>query len=240
MSDPPPTINYRNPGTGDGSADPIVARMMQRHALTSAGAAGLLAAGVAILFIAGAVVSSIICFILIAITGSSWIGWWGWYFVFLVAMVPLLFWEERRSGGSYLSDRVMDFSPNPSSGGEYEMQRLEATSAVVTDMLMWGPRAILKGFATMRGEKPLQNRDRFERAALVIRKLLEHDSALLAGQLLLPGETLDQLRPTLRWMDYHDYIGMSADGKRVWLSTDARKAMSDLSPSSHRTRGEAG
>jgi MFS family permease len=228
MSDQPPTINYRNPGTGDGSADPIVQRMMQRHALTSAGGIGLLAAGVGILFVAGAVVATVICFILYSLTDSTWIGWWGWYFVFLLAMVPLLFWEERRSRGSYFADRATDFSPDVSSRGEFEMQQFQVATTVYTDMLLWGPRAILKGIATLRGEKPLQQRDRFERGAIVIRKLLEHDSALLVGQLLLPAETLDQLRPTLHWLDHHDYIGMSADGKRVWLSSHARKAMQDL------------
>jgi MFS family permease len=228
MSEQKPTIDYRNPGTGDGSADPIVARMMQRHALTTAGAVGLLATGVGILLIAGAVVSSIICFVLISLTSRSFIGWWGWYFVFLLAMVPLLFWEERRSRGGYLADRVGDFSPMHSSRGEYEMQNFEASVAVYTDMLLWGPRAILKGFATLRGERPLEQSGRFHRAAAVIRKLLEKDNALLVGQLLAPGETVEQLRPTLRWLDDHDYVGLSADGKRVWLSTDARRHFSNL------------
>ena len=228
MSEKPTPIEYRNPGTRGPSMDPIVARMMQRHALTTASAIGLLAAGVAILFVAGAIVSAIICFILLSLTGRTFIGWWGWYFVFLLCMAPLLFWEERRSRGGYLADRVTDFSPGASSGGEYDVQNVQAAAAVYTDMLLWGPRAILAGVATLRGEQQVQRTDRYDRAAIVIRRLLQDDNALLVGQLLQPGEKMDDLRPTLRWLDHHDYIGNSSDGQRVWLSTDARKSMVDL------------
>src|SRR4051812_13148569 len=116
----PKSVDYKTPATRIGHDDPIVTRMMAKHALTTGGAVGVLAAGAGIILVAGAIVSSVICFILYTATDSTWIGWWGWYFVFLLGMLPLLFWQERRSGGDYLADRVSDFSPSPSSRSEFE------------------------------------------------------------------------------------------------------------------------
>ncbi|MBC8105125.1 MAG: hypothetical protein H7Z14_00925 [Anaerolineae bacterium] len=229
MSDQPPEpIDYRDPGTLPNSSDPIVARLMAKHALTSAGAVGLLAAGVGIIVVAGAIVASIICFILYSLTDSTWIGWWGWYLVFLLGMLPLLFWEERRSRGNYFADRATDFSPSFSSRGEFELQNFQVGAAVYTDMLLWGPRAILKGVATLRGENPLQHSRRFERGAAILRQLLEHDEAMFVSKLAQPGENHVELSNILRWLDDHDYIGISSDQKRIWLSTPARAAMKDL------------
>jgi MFS family permease len=224
----PDPIEYKRPSTPAGGADPIVTRMMQKHALTTATALGLLAAGAGIVLIAGAIVATVLCFILYSITGSTWIGWWGWYLLFLLAMLPLLFWEEHRSRGNFLADRATDFSSAPSSRGEFELQNLQIGVAVYTDMLLWGPRAILMGIATLRGEKPLERAHRFERAAVIVRQLLEHDAAIPVSQVIRPGENFDELRATLRWMDDHDYIGISADHSRIWLSSIARAAMKDL------------
>ncbi|CAN5437832.1 hypothetical protein BH09PLA1_BH09PLA1_03890 [soil metagenome] len=225
----PEPIDYKNPTTRSGQGDPIIARMLQKHALTAAAAAmGLLGAGAAILLVAGAIVATLICFILFTLTDSTWIGWWGWYLVFLLAMAPLLFWEERRSRGNYFADRATDFSPSVSSRGEFELQNFQIGAAVYTDMLLWGPRAILKGIATLRGEKPLEQSRRFERAAMVVRQLLQHDAAIPVSQLVKPGENFDELRAALRWLDDHDYIGISADHSRIWLSSPARAAMKDL------------
>lgn len=143
-------------------------------------------------------------------------------------MLPLLFWREKRSGGDYLADRVTDFSPSPSSRSEFELQNFQVGAAVYTDMLLWGPRAILKGIKILRGENPLQRSRRFDRAAMVVRQLLENKEAMFIAQLVQPGENIAELRDSLRWLDDHDYIGISSDNKRVWLSTPARAALKDL------------
>jgi hypothetical protein len=173
------------------------------------------------------VVASLISFVLYLWFDSTFITWTGWFFVYLVAIVPLLIREERRSRGHFLSEAAsgLDNPMDASSYGEYELDRGAAMTAVYTEMLLWGPRALLRGFATVRGQQPTRFRGLLERAAQILLTLYRDSDAMPLAKLIHPDEPPARFREVLKWLDDQDYIGLSSDNKRVWLSSRMRGKM---------------
>jgi len=45
--------------------------------------------------------------------------------------------------------------------------------------------------------------------------------------LAAPGTDPLTLMPVLKWLDLHDYIGISSKGDRVWVSSPAKKRFAE-------------
>jgi hypothetical protein len=221
------TLDYRSAGSASSDDTPesrLIGQLQQLYAVKTGGGVLLMLAGAGIILLAGVVVTSIVTFILYTWFDSSFLGWTGWFVVYLIAIVPLLVREERRSRGHFLSEAAagLDNPMDASSYGEYQLDRGAAMTAVYSEMLLWGPRALLRGIATMRGQQPTRFRGLLERAAQVILTLYRSPDAMLLAKLIQPGEPPARFREVLKWLDDQDYIGLSSDGKRVWLSSRMR------------------
>ncbi len=217
-------MSNSNPSTRE---ERLFAELQALYAIKTGGGGLLVLAGAVVILFSGAVITTLICFILWNFFDSSFIGWTGWFFVYLLAVVPLLIREDRRSRGEFLSDAAVGMS-NPadaSSYGEYQIDRLSVGGVAITELLLWGPRSLINGLAIMRGQQPTRSKPLLERAARVILQLYDDSEAIEMKKLIQPGDSPLQFGQVLKWLDDNDHIGLSSDKSRVWLSSRMRKHM---------------
>jgi len=203
----------------------MINELQRLYAVNTGGGAILIVAGAGVIVLAGIVITSILWFILWNFFGTSYLGWTGWFFVYVLAVVPLLIHEDKRSRGQFLSDATSGMSnpDNASSYGEMQMNRLSAGGAAITELLLWGPRSLINGLTILRGQQPTQFRPLLERAARMIIQLYDDTEAIEMKKLYQAGDTPDKFDRVLKWLDDNGHIGLSSDKTRVWLSSRMRQ-----------------
>lgn len=205
----------------------MLLRMQQRYALQTGGGALMIFAGAGVILLAGVLIVSVLSFIMWTWFDTTWIGWGGWFLVYLLAVGVILFREYKFSNQSFWDVETPDID-NPAhadSFGEYQMDRISAGGAWCAHVIMWGPRALLNGIATVRGNLPTRFRGLLARAAQIVVQLYREPDAQPIAKLIQAGEHPARFREVLKWLDDNDYIGISTDGKRVWLASRIREQL---------------
>lgn len=122
----------------------------------------------------------------------------------LALLIPALFWVERLTRSQWLEDGA-DAAPVPVAG--------------VTELLLWGPRTIVA--ALRRRRQRVHGNVLTEAASLIayLRHFPEDDG--------VGTDELPTIRPApvLAYLATRHWVGVSADGRRVWLRSDARRAL---------------
>ena len=147
-----PPIDYAHPKTPDGN--PVLARMRAQEAGNAGVGTTLLLAGAGLTLLTGVAIAIVIVFVLVALLGTSYLGFTGWLLVALLGFVPYLIHLERRTRGQFYADTVLGSGQdwgNPSSYGEYAMQNATASFAMYGDLALTGPRLLLGGWQRFKG-----------------------------------------------------------------------------------------
>ncbi len=178
--------------------------------------------GVVILVVMLSICVSVVWRVLLAfgVAAEMWMIWLG----VGVVLIPLLFWTEIRTRGGYFEDAAGSFgggADGARSYGEYRVDQAQAAVAFYTELLLSGPRFVLEG-AGMRRRRGKVDEGLMMRAADVLRDLLSVGEGMTIGQLRREGEETEQLLAAIRYLEEHEWIGRSRDGKRVWLQTEGR------------------
>lgn len=204
----------------------VYATMLKRHTVDPQLAWALIGGGVVILFIVG-VVFAFILSILSAILFDDGFGFRAWLLIYLVALVPLLIWQERRTRGGFFTfaQPDVDLTRDRDNLGEYLLERSKSNATAIVEGFMWAPRAIFAGVRAIRGIRETGLDLVLPEAADLLTLLLSLDGGVKIKDLAPPGQDPMQLMPTLKWLDAHDYIGISTRGDRVWVSTFAKKRL---------------
>jgi hypothetical protein len=126
----------------------------------------------------------------------------------LALLIPALFWMERLTRGQWLEEETPGgvAAPVPVAG--------------LLELLLWGPRTI---FAALRRRRQrVGNANVLTEAASLIAYLRHFPEAEGVGTNELPT-----IRPqhVLAYLASRDWVGVSADGRRVWLRSDARRTL---------------
>ena len=164
---------------------------------------------------------------MLALAGSSWIGWSGWFLVYLLVLVPLLIWHERRSREDYFADSLGSVDPSPSSRGEYEMNKAGIAVGMYAALLVWGPRALIDGLNGLRGRRTLGQQAVFDRATVLVLELAKVDGGVPIKELLNPPEDMQVFGSAVDMLDRHDCIGKSTDGRSLWLNSTYRRKLNE-------------
>lgn len=189
------------------------------------GAIGLIAAGGAIMFFAGAILAAIVSGITYSFGLGTW--WWTVFVLYWAVVVPLLIREVRRRSEHAIADRAVSIGDplESDSFGEYHLKRTQFQAALVADALLWGPRAVVSGIIILRGNESIAQLQRFGLATVILNQLLQTGTGVEIRKLDVPNATAETILDTLDWLDRHDYIGRSSDGKRVWINSDFQKRL---------------
>ena len=158
--------------------------------------------------------------------------------IFVIAsltIIPLLYGVEHLTRGRFFEDAVRKHGLGDNvnslgmlqtaSRGEYEMQTTAATWAAYLELVLFAPRMTMGALRQWRLRRYL-GAFNVTRAAEVVHALLAVGVGVHPGAFLRGGETLEQLWPVLLLLTLHDWTGIAKSGDRIWLLSDARRALS--------------
>src|SRR5580693_8514105 len=95
-----------------------VARIIRlADASSFAGSMGKLLLGLGVCIGAGILLATVLVVIFASLFGTTLIGWWGWFWLYILVLVPLIVWYERKHRQDYLFEAAASVDPSPSSMG---------------------------------------------------------------------------------------------------------------------------
>jgi hypothetical protein len=222
-------IDYRSPHTGNARIRSVRDHFRLRQYAMLAKVVALCLLGVPATFLGPWIISAI-CF-----TVSSRLGWHvsgAWFFWGATAIaVPLLFRLEWQTHGRYFEDSVAGAG---STSGWQSMNTWNALAGFygdpeivasgLTEISLWGPRQILDAAEKLRMVRRMKHVNRRQTEEVVAR-LLASDHGVVIENLGLSEQDTCDLLPALAYLLVYDWIGVSKDGRRIWLTDESRKKL---------------
>jgi len=147
---------------------------------------------------------------------------WGTLFGWCAAIgLPLFLILEYVTRGSYFENAADDLEDRITYSGRNRGMFL----AMLIEVSLWGPRMLIAGITKLGGaarHKPAARRA----AASLIAVLLRREDGMTSGQAMTEARLdTDAFGDALAYLTFHETLGISKDGSRVWLLTDARKKL---------------
>jgi hypothetical protein len=147
---------------------------------------------------------------------------WGTLFVWCAGIgIPLFLLLEYLTRGSYFETAVDDLDDRISVSG----RNRSAGAAMLIEISLWGPRMLIAGVTKVGGaarHKPAARRA----AASIVAVLLRREDGTTSGQAMTEAQLdADAFGDALAYLTFHETVGISRDGMRIWLLTDARKRL---------------
>lgn len=137
--------------------------------------------------------------------------------------IPLLFLLEYATRGQFYD---APDAPSPDSmGGDSPASRAGAY-ALVVEISLWGPRMVITGFKRLRDEGRFGNAARKTGAQIATCLLNSEEGALNSGQIFTECKVDGELfADALAYLTFHDRVGISKDGLRIWIASEARRRL---------------
>jgi hypothetical protein len=149
---------------------------------------------------------------------TSWGTLFGWC---AVIGVPLFLLLEYLTRGSYFESAVEELD----DAITYSARNRSAGAAMLIEIGLWGPRMLIAGVTKLGGaarHKPAARRA----AAALVAVLLRREDGMRSGDAMTEAQlNADDFGDALAYLTFHDIVGISKDGLRLWLLTDARKKL---------------
>lgn len=161
--------------------------------------------------------------------GSERIGWTGWFGIYWVLLIAVLVVQSRRHKEKGYTVRSLEDASDhhEDTPGGQAAGDLELRAPFFAQVLSWGPRAMVDGFAGLRGKHNHRQRAIFKRAAQILSRLAKFSSGIPIRALIQPPENIPIFAAALDLLDTHDYAGRSSDGERIWITTHGRKKLAE-------------
>jgi hypothetical protein len=149
--------------------------------------------------------------------------WWELFFWGAVVGIPLLFVLEWRTRGGFADDAI-DSVGGADAASWSVGHRAGASLALITEVSLWGPRIIINGV------RRLVSAGKFAgdvaAPAAILSVLLRSDEGIATSHVLSQsGLDAEAFGDALAYLTFHDFIGISKDGRQLWICTEARKCL---------------
>ena len=206
------------------SVSTIAAALRKRESTHKTTSTLFLVGGLAWLVVAIAFIASIAWIMQFGRRGRALMpaGSWSWYYMMTALIAgPLLFFLEYVTRGSFLSDAADEYK-DYGAVSRHMMGRGMAF-VIFIEMGLWGPRSVLSAFRKFSGSRSMAGADR-DAAAMIIANLLRGGDGLPIGA-ALAGVQGSASSDALAYLAYYDWIGISKSGDRVWVLSDAKRAL---------------
>ena len=209
-------------------ASEIEEHLRQRERLKKLGVAVLLAFGLPSLCFGPFIMGCI--YWLLALIWGLYVPWTWMLLGTFAVFVPLLFWTEWRTRGSFYTTSVLSSygnSRDPSAlmtglgdvDGLISFVRCPRDPYVgLVELFLWGPRQVLEAMTTIRDLRRLAPADR-NCAAEILRGLALTDH--MDVKAIAPGRE-GGVGLAIAYLVYYDWVGISADRSRVWMESASR------------------
>ncbi|CAA9440271.1 MAG: hypothetical protein AVDCRST_MAG64-4139 [uncultured Phycisphaerae bacterium] len=191
------------------------------------GSLGLFLRGLGYCAAAGFLVATVLWLALGTFHEQAYIGWTGWFAAYWVVLVGVLVVRSRAGEKERKGYKVGALSDDDDTPGGHAAGDLEARTPFFSQVMAWGPRALVDGFAGLRGKPSRRQNDMFKRAAQILSYLAKYSSGVPIKGLMRPPENIPVFTAALDWLEANDYTGRSSDGERMWITTIGRKKLTD-------------
>ena len=164
-------------------------------------------------------------------------GWYWLFYLFVLALVPILYVTELSLGGEQLCKilRSADsYGPKGTvltAGPLADLDSLEVARPTIrapsplVALFLGGPRLVLGAAHKMEVAWRLRRVDA-KKAAEVLAILLSEQQGVDTTSRLCAEDELDDLIPTLAYLAFHRWIGMRDRWQHLWLFSESRELLS--------------
>lgn len=167
--------------------------------------------------------------------------WSNFFWITTLVLVPLLLALEFRTGGDFLG-QVARETDAPSEAAQAQMlvahwaglntsalaimQSPRASVAGLIEVFLIGPRMLVSLYRDLHLSLLFKS-VRLSRAAEIVAALFQHKAGVHPSKLAEPREDWTRLSTEIGYLATHQWIGVAANGERVWLPTDVRARLAD-------------
>ena len=161
---------------------------------------------------------------------------WGWYFLgAAIVTLPLLYRLELAAQGGLLREVAEQFNAarfskdEPPSfkhvgavGAALARTRTPVNGAI--EFFLLGPRLVISAMRKLRLRDLSKDTDP-ERRVSALNALYTLEGGAATEKMLGPDEPPQQFSRVLAYLLFFDWIGISSDGSKVWILTEARREL---------------
>ncbi|MGA2230039.1 MAG: hypothetical protein ABSH22_03855 [Tepidisphaeraceae bacterium] len=219
--------NSRHPSpAAEAVAEYVRQRMIQRELAIYGKIAILLLCGLPALFIGPFLSGALIC---------DLAGGFGYHLDLALVMpyanavvIPLLFWAEYKTEGTFLSRAVANYKES-SFYGDFSGLRIFLYRPILgsigwVEISLWGPRQVLDAIGRIRAMAALRSADRNQAESILLRLATSHCG--IAINELLDGEALNiGGLSAIAYLLFFDWVAASFDTNTVWASSETKAAL---------------
>lgn len=158
---------------------------------------------------------------------DEWMNWGQGTAILWGLMVLGLYITEWHFRGGFFEYHAMEYPDRPISYGEFEMMYNQASLVFWWELLLIAPRLVREGIEEWRRRRML-GRVNLPVAAGLMARLLSREQAMEVWNALRQDESVFQMHQSLAYLVLYDWIGVSRDGRRAWVASDARRKMTKM------------
>jgi hypothetical protein len=148
-------------------------------------------------------------------------GWWFWVGATALWFLPIMFVVEYMTRGKMFeegAEALGDAARLPGGRGA-------AQGLVLVEMCLWGPRMVIGGTKKLYGLGQHRRADR-KLASELLAVLANRGEGMPTAQLYpLANGNDDAFGDCLAFLLFHDLIGISKQGDRAWLLSEAKRSL---------------
>ena len=186
----------------------------------------LIALGVLFMFIAPAIVATLVWLHERRHRWSTSHSWTYLFVLWTVILAPILLLIERATRGKMLEDAADQLSDGSLLTAGYRGRAM--AGAVFLEICLWGPRMIIAGAEKLLSIRNHVNADRSVAAAL-LHMLLMNEGGMPTGQLMgATTATPEAFGDALGLLIFLDLVDVSKDGLRAWVSSWAKEKLEKM------------
>lgn len=221
------------------NAERILLKLHRHARLVALKHAALLVFGLPLCLVAPLIMGTIFWFSGWSLGLTTGVSWTVMFWITAAIFIPATISLEARSSGEFLTDTVREtggmsddrlaayvvglLAGLPRSALALAVNP-RASMAGLIEIFLFGPRMILAVYRDLQAARRFGRIDR-ARAALLLADLARHASGVPPRQLLLAGESVNQLSSIIAWLAYHQWIGLAARADKLWLPSDVRQTL---------------
>jgi hypothetical protein len=152
-------------------------------------------------------------------------------------VLPILFFFEWMTRGKFFDNTVEGLGDVGDYGyyakvSTFHMRGRVAAGALAIEVCLWGPRMAIAGFQRIAALSRVKPRDH-EPAAAVLAQLMRHQEGQPTAQVMTAAALHpDDFSAALAYLGFHEIVGISQDGLRLWVLSEARKQITAAAASS--------
>ena len=182
------------------------------------GSLGLFVMGAGACLVAGFTFATIVTFVLYMMAGTSALGWFGWFSIYLIIVGVFVYRYGKHLQRGFVLESL-------SADATAETQRVYIGEPRISNPVAWLPFAIVTGLAGVRRNWSARQSAVFNRAAEFLIDVAKQDGGSGVRQLMHPPENMPIFTSAADWLERNDWVGKSSDGDRFYISTAGQKRL---------------